>query len=125
MKELLKVAVDKAFFDKKNVINLLEIIPEHFQEEAFLIAVGNWKIPEYCKIGTKGHMNGVVYVVTSFNLFKGVEVQNIKSPKDTCTITYYKNWEKYVNNYKLLIEKLGEEYLKKLNKLQEEYKDLD
>lgn len=125
MKELIKYAMDKAFFDKKNVITLIETFPEHFQEEAFLIATGNWKTPEYCKVGTKGAMNGVTYFVTSFNLIKGVEVQNTKNPKDSCTITYYKNWEKYVNNYKLLMEKRGEEYLDKLHKLQEEYKDLD
>lgn len=125
MKELMKFAVDKAFFDKKNVITLLETIPEHLQEEAFLIATGNWRTPEYCKIGTKGVLNGVTYVVTHFNLFDGVKLQNIKNPKDTCTIPYYKSWEDFVNRYNLLIEKRGEEYMNKLHKLQEEYKDLD
>lgn len=125
MKELIKFAMDKAFFDKKNVITLIETLPEWFQIDAVLIATGNWKTPEYCKIGTKGHMNGVIYAVTSFNPFDGVKVQNINNPKDTCTITYYRNWEDNVNRYKLLMEKRGEEYSKKLNKLQEEYKDLD
>lgn len=125
MTQLMKFAIEKAFFDKRNVIALIETFPEHFQEEAFLIATGNWKTPEYCKVGTKGHMNGVTYVVTAFNPFRGVEVQHTKNPKDTCTITYYKSWEENVNKYKLLIEKRGEEYLDKLHKLQEEYKDLD
>lgn len=125
MTQIMKFAIEKAFFDKKNVIALIETFPEHFQEEAFLIATGNWKTPEYCKVGTKGLTNGVTYVVTSFNTFYGVEVVNAKNSKDICTIGYYKTWKEYVNKYNLLMEKRGEEYLKKLNKLQEEYKGLD
>lgn len=125
MKELMKFAMDKAFFDKKNVITLIENLPEWFQEDAFLIATGNWKTPEYCEVGTKGHMNGVTYTVISFNPFNGVKLVNTKNPKDICTIGCYESWEQYVNKYNLLMEQRGEEYMNKLHKLQEEYKDLD
>lgn len=125
MTQLMKFAMSKAYFEKTDVITLIETFPEHFQEDAFLIATGNWKTPEYCKIGTKGYMNGVTYVVTFFNLLKGVEVQNTKNPKDTHVFTYYRHWKLYVNDYAYLIKKRKEEFSKKLDDLHEEYKDLD
>lgn len=124
MTELMKFAIEMAFFDKKNIITLIETLPEHFQEDAFLIAVGNWKTPEHCKVGVRGHMNGVTYVVTSFNPFTGVKVQNTKNYKDYC-ICNHENWKRNVDKYNLLMEKLGEEYKEELHKLQEKYKDLD
>lgn len=124
MNELMKFAMDKAFFEKKNIVALIETLPKHMREVAFLIAVGNWKTPEYCKVGVKGHMNGVTYVVTDFNPFTGVEVRNTKNYKDWC-ICHHEDWKQNVDKYKLLMEKRGEEYMNKLQKLQEEYKDLN
>lgn len=125
MTELLKFVMEKAFFDKKDVIKLIETLPENVQEDAFLIASGAYKIPEYCRIGTKGVINGGTYVVTSFNPFEGVTVQNINNTKDFCTITFHETWKKYVDNHINLIKKRRESYYKQLRKVQEEYKDVE
>lgn len=125
MTQLMKFAMDKAFFDKKDVITLIEALPECFQEDALLIATNNFTAPDYCRLGTAGVINGVTYFVTRFNPFEGVTVQNVNNAKDTCTISLYKNWEKYVNAHNTLRKKRKDEYFKKLHKLQEEYKDLD
>lgn len=125
MTQLMKFAMEKAFFDKKDVITLIEALPEYFQEDALLIATGNYTAPEYCRNGVLGVIDGVTYFVTSFNPFEGVRVQNINNAKDTCTIAMYKSWEKYVNAHITLRKKRKDEYFKKLHKLQEEYKDLE
>jgi hypothetical protein len=125
MTQLMKFAMTKAYFEKADVVKLIETLPEYFQEDALLIATNNYKAPDYCRVGTAGVINGVTYFVTRFNPFEGVTVQNVNNAKDTCIIAMYKSWEKYVNAYTSLREKRKNEYLKKLHKLQEEYKDLD
>lgn len=97
MTQLMKFAITKAFFEKTDVIKLIETLPECFQEDALLIATNNFTAPDYCRLGTAGVINGVTYFVTRFNPFEGVTVQNVNNAKDTCTISLYKNWEKYVN----------------------------
>lgn len=125
MTQLMKFAMEKAFFDKKDVITLIEALPECFQEDALLIATNNFITPDYCRLGTTGVINGVTYFVTRFNPFEGVTVQNVNNAKDTCNISLYKSWEKYVNAHITLRKKRKDEYFKKLHKLQEEYKNLD
>lgn len=125
MTQLMKFAMTKAFFDKADVIKLIETLPEYFQEDAFLIATNSFVTPEYCRNGTIGVIDGVTYFVISFNPFEGVKVQNIDNVKDICTIAMYKSWEKYVNAHTSLRKKRKNEYLKKLHKLQDEYKDLE
>lgn len=125
MTQLMKFAMSKAYFEKTDVIKLIETLPEYFQEDALLIATNNYVTPEYCRNGVVGVINGVTYFVTRFNPFEGVTVQNVNNAKDICVISLYKNWEKYVNAHISLRKKRKDEYLKKLHKLQEEYKDLD
>lgn len=125
MTQLMKFAMNKAYFEKTDVIKLIETLPECFQEDALLIATNNYVTPEYCRNDVVGIINGVTYFVTRFNPFEGVTVQNVNNAKDTCVISLYKNWEKYVNAHISLRKKRKDEYLKKLHKLQEEYKDLD
>lgn len=125
MTQLMKFAMTKAYFEKPDVVTLIETLPECFQEDALLIATGNYTAPDYCRLGVVGVINGVTYFVTRFNPFEGVTVQNVNNAKDTCTIAIYKGWEKYVNAHAALRRKRKDEYHKKLHKLQEEYKDLD
>lgn len=120
MTQIMNFAIEKAFFDKKNVVALIEALPEYMQEDAFLIAVGSYKIPECAKLGTKGIKNDKVYIVDDFKPFDGVHVVNVNDEKDNFCVGVT-TWKMYHNDYKQYIKKQQEEYLRKEAELQKEY----
>lgn len=122
MTQIMNFAVEKAFFDKKNVVALIEALPEYMQEDAFLIAVGSYKIPEYAKIATKGIKNNKIYIVDDFKPFQGVHVVNIDDSNDS----FYVNltlWERFNNDYQQYIKEQHQEYFRKETELQKEYRE--
>lgn len=120
MTEVMRFAIEKAFFDKKNVVALIETLPEYMQEDAFLIAVGSYKMPACAKIGTKGIKNNQTYIVDDFKPFQGVHVVNINNGNDN----FYVNitlWERFNKDYQQYVKEQQEEYLRKEAELQKEY----
>lgn len=122
MTQIMKFAIEKAFFDKKNVVALIETLPDNMQEDAFLIAVGSYKVPECTKLGTKGIKNNKIYIVDDFKPFQGVHVVNINDDGDS----FYTNvtlWERFNKDYKQYVKEQQEEYLRKEAELQKEYRE--
>lgn len=120
MTQIMNFAIEKAFFDKKNVIALIEALPEHMQEDAFLIAVGSYKIPECAKLGTRGIKNNKTYIVDDFNSFHGVHVVNLNDSNDS----FYVNvtlWKRFNKDYQQYVKEQQAEYLRKEAELQKEY----
>lgn len=122
MTQIMNFAIEKAFFDKKNVVALIEALPEYMQEDAFLIAVGSYKIPECAKLGTKGIKNNKVYIVDGFKLFQGVHVVNINDDNDSFYTTATL-WERFNKDHQQYVKEQQEEYLRKEAKLQQEYRE--
>lgn len=120
MTQIMKFAIDKAFFDKKNVIALIEALPEYMQEDAFLIAVGDYKMPECAKIGSKGIKNDKIYIVDDVKPFDGIHITNIENETDTLRVPV-SVWRLYSNEYKKYIKEQQEEYLRKEEELRKEY----
>ena len=120
MTQIMNFAIEKAFFDKKNVVTLIEALPEYMQEDAFLIAVGNYKIPEYAKLGTKGFINNQTYIADGFKPFQGVHVVNVNDSSDSRYVTVAL-WERYNKDYQQYIKEQQSEYLRKEAELQKEY----
>lgn len=120
MTQIMNFAIEKAFFDKKNVIALIEALPEYMQEDAFLITVGSYKIPECAKLGTRGIKNNKTYIVDDFNPFQGVHVVNIDDANDS----FYVNitlWKRFNEDYQQYVKEQQAEYLRKEAELQKEY----
>ena len=120
MTQIMNFAIEKAFFDKKNVVALIEALPEYMQEDAFLIAVGSYKIPECAKLGTKGIKNNKTYVVDDFNPFQGVHVMNVDDVNDSSYINVTL-WKRFNEDYQQYVKKQQHEYLRKEAELQKEY----
>lgn len=122
MTQIMNFAIEKAFFDKKNVVALIEALPEYMQEDAFLIAVGSYKIPECAKLGTKGFINNQTYIVDGFKPFQGVHVVNVNDSCDSRYVTAVL-WERYNKDYQQYLKEQQEEYLRKEAELQKEYRE--
>ena len=120
MTQIMNFAIEKAFFDKKNVVALIEALPEYMQEDAFLIAVGSYKIPECAKLGTKGIKNNNIYVVDDFNPFQGIHVMNIDNANDSSYVNVTL-WKRFNEDYQQYIKEQQHEYLRKEAELQKEY----
>lgn len=120
MTQIMNFAIEKAFFDKKNVITLIENLPDYMQEDAFLIAVGAYKVPECAKLGTRGLKDNQTYIVDDFKPFRGVHVVNINDSDDS----FYINatiWKRLNKDYQQYVKEQQEEYLRKEAELQKEY----
>ena len=122
MTQIMNFAIEKAVFDKKNVATLIEALPEYMREDAFLIAVGNYKIPECAKLGTKGIKNNQTYIVDDFTPFEGVHVVNIDNENDSFRVSL-PVWRIYNNEYEKYIKEQKQEYLHKEAELQKEYRE--
>ena len=122
MTQIMNFAIEKAFFDKKNVISLIEALPEYMQEDAFLIAVGSYKIPECAKLGTRGIINNQTYIIDDFKPFQGVHVVNINDNCDSRYVTVTL-WERFNKDYQQYLKEQQQEYLRKEAELQKEYKE--
>lgn len=120
MTQIMNFAIEKAFFDKKNVIALIEALPEHMQEDAFLIAVGSYKMPECAKLGTRGIKNNQTYIVDDFNPFQGVHVVNIDNSGDSFYV-HVTLWKRFNEEYQQYVKEQQAEYLRKEAELQKEY----
>lgn len=122
MTQIMNFAIEKAFFDKKNVVALIENLPEYMQEDAFLIAVGSYKMPECAKLDTKGFINNQTYIVDYFKPFQGVHVVNVNDSCDSRYVTVVL-WERYNKDYQQYLKEQQEEYLRKEAELQKEYRE--
>lgn len=120
MAQIMKFAIKKAFFDKKNVVALIEALPEYMREDAFLIAIGSYKIPECAKLGTKGIKNNQTYIVDDFNPFQGVHVVNLNDNNDSFYV-HVTSWERFNKDYQQYVKEQQAEYLHKEAELQKEY----
>ena len=120
MTQIMNFAIEKAFFDKKNVVALIEALPEYMQEDALLIAVGSYKIPECAKLGTRGIKSDKIYIVDDFNPFKGVHVVNIDDNDDSFYTTTTL-WKRFNKDYQQYVKEQQEEYLREEAELQQEY----
>lgn len=120
MTEIMKFAMTKASFEKADVIKLIESLPGYMQEDAFLIAIGTYKIPECAKIGNKGIKDDTVYIVNNFNPFSGVRIVNIEDEEVILDIPT-SIWKTYNNDYNKCIKEQQEDYVRKQQELQKEY----
>lgn len=122
MTQIMNFAIEKAFFEKKNVVALIEALPEYMQEDALLIAVDSYKIPECAKLGARGIKNNKIYIVDDFKPFQGVHVVNINDGNDS----FYVNitlWERFNKDYQQYLKEQQQEYLRKEAELQKEYRE--
>lgn len=80
---MMEIVLEKAFFEKQDVVKLIKMLPCHMQETAVLIAIGRYK-PQNVPI--KGIYKGKVYLAKEVSPFVGVSVVNPNDSKDTCII---------------------------------------
>lgn len=120
MTQIMNFAIEKAFFDKKNVVTLIEALPEYMQEDALLIAVGAYKMPECAKLGSKGIKNKKTYIVDDFNPFQGVHIVNVDDNSDSLYLNV-NLWKKFNEDYQQYVKEQQADYLRKEAELQKEY----
>lgn len=108
MDKMMEIVLEKAYFEKQDVVKLIKMLPEHMQETAVLITIGRYK-PK--TIPDKGMYKGKIYMVKEFSPFVGVSVVNTNDAKDTCIINA-EIWEQCVLDY--------EQYQKNKQKAYEE-----
>lgn len=108
MDKMMEIVLEKAYFEKQNVVKLIKMLPKYMQETAVLIAIGRYKHPN---IPVKGMYKGKTYVVKEFSPFVGVSVVNPNDSKDTCIINA-EIWKQCILDY--------EQYQKNKQKAYEE-----
>lgn len=112
MTRLMELVVEKAFFDKANVINLIDSLPDDMQETALFIALGKYKRPNNTAIGVKGlKVNDKgetkVYTLESFNPYTKRCYARCKSEKfNTCVSL--NEWDEMVVNYQNYLKEIVE-----------------
>lgn len=79
----MELVLEKAYFEKQDVVKLIKMLPFHMQETAVLISIGRYK---FQGIPSKGLYKGKTYVLKEFNPFTGASVVNVNDSKDTCII---------------------------------------
>lgn len=109
MDKMMKIVLEKAFFEKQDVVKLIEMLPSYMQETAVLIAIGRYKSPD---IHLTGMYKGKVYTVKEINPFVGVSVVNPNDYKDTCIINV-EIWKQCVLDYQQHQQDKQKEYEEK------------
>ena len=109
MDKMMEIVLEKAYFEKQDVVKLIKLLPEHMQETAVLITIGRYK-PK--NIPVKGMYKGKIYMVTNFSPFVGVSVVNPNDSKDTCIINA-EIWEQCVLDYQQYQENKKKAYEEK------------
>lgn len=105
---MMELVLEKAYFEKQDVVKLIKMLPEYMQETAVLIAIGCYK-PQ--NVGSNGMYKGTIYTVREVNPFIGVKVVNPNDSKDTYIINT-EIWKQCVLDY--------EQYQKNKQKAYEE-----
>lgn len=114
MKKILELALINASVEMDGIKRLINALDNESQENAVLILTGNYEVPEYCAIGTKGLVGygedknvGTVYKIDE--LHNQVHISYVESYKDGNTrnrTTYclFSEWkgrvEEYINKRK-------------------------
>lgn len=117
MDKMMELVLEKAYFEKQDVVKLIKMLPEYMQETAVLIAIGRYKHQE---VPVKGMYKGKIYYVREVNPFVGVSVVNPNDDKDTCIINaeIWKqcviDYEKYQDNKRKAYEEKCAEIAKKI-----------
>ena len=106
---MMELVLEKAYFEKQNVVKLIKMLPEYMQETAVLIAIGRYKHPN---IPVKGMYKGKTYVVKEFSPFVGVSIVNPNDSKDTCIINT-EIWKQCVLDYQQYQENKQKAYEEK------------
>jgi hypothetical protein len=109
MDKMMKIVLEKAFFEKQDVVKLIEMLPIYMQETAVLIAIGRYKSPD---VHLTGMYKGKVYTVKEVNPFVGVSVVNLNDYKDTCIINL-DIWKQCVLDYQQYQENKQKAYEEK------------
>lgn len=92
---MMELVLEKAFFEKQDVVKLIKMLPSYMQETAVLIAIGRYKTPD---VHLTGMYKDKVYTVKEINPFIGVSVVNPNDYKDTCIINI-EIWKQCVIDY--------------------------
>lgn len=110
---MMEIVLEKAYFEKQDVVRLINALPRHMQETAVLVALGRFKVKD---LPTKGLYCDKIYQLTDVNPFLGVSIVNIKDNKDACTIDI-NIWRKCCSEYQQYRQNKQKEYEEKAEKL--------
>lgn len=116
MDKMMEIVLEKAFFEKQDVVKLIKMLPYYMQETAVLVAIGRYKHPD---IPIKGMYKGKVYTVKEVNPFVGVSVVNPNNSKDTCIIDT-EIWKQCVLDYEQYQKDKRKEYEEKCAEIAKE-----
>ena len=116
MDKMMEIVLEKAFFEKQDVVKLIRMLPIYMQETAVLIAIGRYKQQD---VAIKGMYKGKMYRVIEVNPFIGVKVVNINDDKDTCIINI-DIWKRCVQDYEQHQKDKQKEYEEKCAELAKE-----
>lgn len=106
---MMELVLEKAYFEKQDVVKLIKMLPECMQETAVLIAIGRYK-PQ--NVGSNGMYKCTIYTVREVNPFIGVRVVNPNDSKDTCVINA-EIWKQCVLDYEQYQKNKQKEYEEK------------
>lgn len=112
MTRLMELVVEKAFFEKGNVVALIDSLPEDMQETALFIALGKYKRPSNTTIGVKGMKvndkgETKLYTLECFNAYTNRIYARCKSERFNTWITL-NEWNEMVVNYQNYLKEIIE-----------------
>lgn len=112
MTRLMELVVEKAFFEKANVVALIDSLPEDMQETALFIALGKYKRPDNTAIGIKGLKvtdkgETKIYTLESFNPHTNRCHSRCKSERFGSWI-HLDEWNEMVANYQNYLKEIVE-----------------
>lgn len=109
MNKILELALINASVEMDNIKHLINVLDDESQENAVLIITGNYEIPEYCAIGTKGVVGygdnknvGSVYKIDELHSqvhISYTETYNDGSTRNRTTWCSFKEWKNRVEEY--------------------------
>lgn len=113
MDKMMEIVLEKAYFEKPDVVKLIKMLPIYMQETAVLIAIGRYKQED---IPVKGIYKGIVYRLKEVSPFAGVSVVG---DKDTnfVTVLDIDVWKKCGKEYQQCQQDKQKEYEEKAEKL--------
>lgn len=116
MDKMMEIVLEKAYFEKQDVVKLIKMLPIYMQETAVLIAIGRYKHQD---TPIKGMYRGKIYTVKEVNPFVGISVVNPNNSKDTCVINA-EIWKQCVLDYQQHQKDKQQEYEKKCAEIAKE-----
>lgn len=113
---MMEIVLEKAYFEKQDVVKLIKMLPFYMQETAVLIAIGRYKHPD---VHLTGMYNNKVYTVKDINAFDGINIVNTKDYKDTRTVSV-ELWKQCVLDYQQYQKDKQKEYEEKCAEITKE-----